>query len=79
MKPADGPQRTIVVAFHHDLGTGIAARDNWTILTTKPGEVVTSVTGQDNRVTAAMTIDGVATSRSYQFNPDPAGARWIEV
>jgi hypothetical protein len=79
VKPADGPQRTVVVAYHHDQISGYAARDPWTVVTSKAGETITSVTGDDGQLTLGMTANGVAAVRAFRFNSDPAGARWVEV
>ena len=76
--PTDGPQQTVVMAYHHDESTGYAARDPWTVVTPLPGEHFETLVVSDNSLRVDLsTIEGDG-ARIFSFNPDPNGAKWIE-
>ena len=71
--PADGPSRWVVVAYHP--WNGYAAQDGWNMFVGAPGERIESITMEPERI----SIHTANWTRTFQYNPDVAGPRWVEV
>jgi len=74
--PADAPQRSVVMAYHHSDFTGWAFGESWTVFTTEPGAAVPTITVSDGRI----VVTASEVTHTFLFNPDAGGGfPWIEV
>lgn len=71
--PADGPSRWVVVAYHP--WNGYAAQEGFNVFVGAPGERIESITIEPERI----SVHTANRTRTFEYNPDVAGPRWVEV